>query len=157
MVVATFSRKYRSRLTTTEAKDADWRSSSSHSMAARSRPAAGKRFRFNFKILEACAPERLRKAALPLVSRNSGAFKSGFDHSAHGQGRGELRFLLNVAETGSLAQRYLSAIGLDGAGENLQQSRFAGAVGPNQPDAVPFGNGEGDTPKERCGPEIGRA
>src|ERR1019366_10447459 len=49
-------------------------------------------------------------------------------------------------------QRYLSAIGLDGAGENLQQSRFAGAVGPNQPDAVPFGNGEGDTPKERCGP-----
>jgi hypothetical protein len=66
--------------------------------------------------------------------------------------RGELGFLLHVAETGSLAQRYFSAIWLDGAGENLQQRRFAGAVGPNQPDAVPFGNGEGDTPKERCGP-----
>jgi hypothetical protein len=57
----------------------------------------------------------------------------------------------NVCIVGT-QERDFSTIGLDGAGENLQKYRFAAAVGPNQSDAVPFGDGEGDIPKERRGP-----
>ncbi len=128
MTVATFSRKYRSWLTTTQANDADWRSSSNHSMAARSRwfvgssnsrmsgclyqcfsdreplsPTAGERFCFNLKVFEPCSPERLSKAPLPLVRRNCEALKRGLDHCAYRLASRELRLLLHVAQTGTFA------------------------------------------------------
>ena len=51
-----------------------------------------------------------------------------------------------------LAQRHLSGIRINRAGENLQQRRLARAIWPNQSDAVPLGDGEGDVAKERSAP-----
>jgi hypothetical protein len=57
-----------------------------------------------------------------------------------------------MAEASALAQRDFPTIGLDCAGENLQQRRFARAVRPDQSDAVALGNGEGDIPEKWRGP-----
>ena len=74
-------------------------------------PSSGQVGSFLLEVLEAGAAERLAGARFPFRFRDLGLFKCGVNHVANGLAGRELGFLLQVAETGALAQRHFAAVG----------------------------------------------
>jgi hypothetical protein len=112
-------------------------------------PAAGQRRHRLFRVGEAEFREHDRDFGRLLVILQR-AVVEGRDHRLfHGVARLELRFLRQVGQPRRPPQRYIAGVRRLAAGEQLEQRRLAGAVGPDEADAFAVRQVERQTGKQR--------
>ena len=112
-------------------------------------PTAGKPCCFGIKVFKAGTSQRFKQASWAFRLRHCAALQRFCHHRPHRLTRGKLRFLDHIAEPGVPAHRNIAAIRFNAAGKNPQQRGFAGAIRPDQANAVPFRNGERYVLKKR--------
>ena len=105
-------------------------------------PAAGECIRDGFKISEARHAESGAQTRLPIGLMHSGPLERAFDDLPDGSPGVQTGILLNVRHAQVPARSDLAGVGLDVAGEHLEQRGFAAAVRPDQSDAVAVVDGE---------------
>jgi hypothetical protein len=91
------------------------------------------------RIFLAGEPELLHEIAC-LVMIVAGA-KAGLDIGQRRLVVAEVRLLRQIADGGAGLHEAAAAVGLDDAGGDLQQRRFAGAIAADQADAFACGHG----------------
>ena len=114
-------------------------------------PAAGKSRGRRGGIGESRAPECFCGKSAALGVGDAGLVHGGVNDGFHRVSGVKLGNLLDITEAEALAIGNLTVVRGHGASENAQESGFAGAVGPDEADAVCFGNGERDILKQRFG------
>jgi len=101
---------------------------------ARQRRAAGFAAGHPRGVFVAAKPELLQNVAR-LIAIVAGA-EAGLDIGQSGSETGKIRLLRQIADGGAGLHETAAAVGLDQAGRDLQQRRFAGAVAADQTDAL---------------------
>ena len=107
-------------------------------------PAARQGCGGSFKVDKTGAAKRLGRPGRPLRLGHCRPFQRLLDDRSDRLPRGKIGHLCDIAEPAALARRHLAAVRFYAAVENLQQSRLAGTVRPNQANPVAFRHGEGD-------------
>lgn len=106
-----------------------------------------------FEVGETCDAERGPEPLFPFRFGYAGAMQGCFDDAADGAAGGKLGILLNVGHAQVFARRDFAEVGLDFAGDHLEQRGLAASVRADEPDAVSFIDREGDFAEERRSPE----
>jgi hypothetical protein len=112
-------------------------------------PASGKGRGFGVEVFKTGAAQGFRKARPSFGGVDGAPLHGVFSHRPHRRSGLKSGILLHITDAEPFSEGHFPAVRLFGAGQNSQQSRFAGAVRANQSDPVAVRDRKRHVLKER--------